>query len=431
MAFQNYDEYMKTFGNALAGASAPEQPSMAGGAFGGAGPEVPPQQPPMQAPMQAPAQAPMQSQAPPAPAGAFGPAPESAAGPVAAAPSGPAGPAFSAPPEGGAEGGLNMKQVYDESGEEEREELATSLEPQVPGGDLVKAAKAAEEIDPTLAEKWGVGEWDRHEAAAFLMEFGLRMMASSGSGEGNFFSDVGQSALGATEARRAFRKDKIAEQDATSDREWKAKERAREEAGWEGEDREKVRARKRLAAEEMRKGQTHELNKQIAEKQLNTGTWTTTIDDEGYVVFTDPNTKETWATGIKASNRDANGKASAFAEQLDVWQEAAAGLNDMEWEDMTKAQKSAVRQAFFEYQKTGVNSKAARQKAAMDLFNAMPDRVKGSDPEGALENAKAMVDKMMGPADEEGGKIPLFKKGPPANATDEEIAAFYADPANQ
>jgi hypothetical protein len=446
-AFKTYEQYMQQFGGALQNAANPPQlglagpnPSM-GGAFNPADMPPPQQGAPASAIPNASPTAP-QPQASPA-AGAFGAAPggkETPPGPVVA-PGTPAGafggsPSSSAPGASG-EDGLTMKKLYDDSSDEEREELAKTMEQQVPGGDLVKAAKAAEELEPTLAEKWGVGEWDRKEAAAFLMEWGLRMMAASGSGEGNFFSDAGQAGLGATEARRAFRKEKTAEEIAAEDREWKQKTRGREEGQWSAEDRETRRERMRKSAAEERAKRAEERAGEKHKKEMDkpeARQWQTIYEEDGNVVFIDPNTGTKFDSGIKSRGRDADGRVSQFQEQLQMWQETAAGINGSKWEALTPEQQAQVNQAFFQYQKTGVNNKAARAQFVARWFDATMDSASGKDKRDPKfkENAKAaaqqMANELFGTEDGMGG-IPVFSQGrrPPPGLKGEELAQWYID----
>lgn len=384
MAFQSYDEYVKNFGAALAGAASPASaPMNPAGAFGGASQSAIPQEgamlnagPPAPAP-----------QAPQPAAGAFGPAPAGAASHETPAP--PAGPfsqapamAPSGPPQSGAftektdSQGLTMKKLFDESSDEEREELAKTLEQQVPGGDLIKAAEAAEKIEPTLAEKWGVGKWDRQEAAAFLMEWGLRMMAASGSGEGNFFSDVGESALGATEARRAFRKDKISEEDAAADREWKRKTRERDEKKWGAQDREEARERKRRAAQEERAKRAEQRAQEQHEKSQSKGDWVKSIDENGNVVFEDPNTKQRWETGTKVDETTRTGGRgpTAFEIEWDFYKNAHVPEG---WDSLSPTEQAEVRKQFMRYKKTSSNLGSVVLRQEMELAKRMIEDRRG------------------------------------------------------
>jgi hypothetical protein len=263
------------------------------------------------------------------------------------------------------------------------------------------------------------------------------MMAASGSGEGNFFSDVGQAGLGATEARRAFRKEKTAEEIAAEDREWKQKTRGREEGQWGAEDREKQRERmRRAAAEERAKaaeeraGEKHERDMSKPEK----GQWQTIYEEDGNVIFVDPNTGAKFDSGIKSRGRDADGRVSQFQEQLQAWQQTAAGVNGTTWDQLTPEQQAEVNQAYFKYQKTGVNNKAARAQFVTRWFDATMDAATGADKrnpefkERAKAAAQQMADELFGAEDGMGG-IPVFSKGkrPPAGLKGDDLVQWYLD----
>lgn len=388
MAFQSYDEYVKNFGAALAGAASPAPAPMnpaTAGAFGGAPQDAIPQGGSMLSSGPPPA-APQSAQ--PA-AGAFGPAPAGAASPeTPAAPAGPFTPAPSGapagPPQSGAftqktdEQGLTMKKLFDDSPPEERKQLADEMEKQVPGGDLVAAAKAAEQQDPELAAKWGSPdeEWDREEAGAFLFEFGLRMLQASGTGEGNFFSDVGSSALGAMEARRAFHREEDEKATKAEDREWELKRRERDEKKWGAQDREEVRERKRRAAQEERAKRAEQRAQEQHEKSQSKGDWVKSIDENGNVVFEDPNTKQRWETGTKVDETTRLGGRgpTAFEIEWDFYKNAHVPEG---WDILSPTEQAEVRKQFMRYKKTSSNLGSVVLRQEMELAKRMIEDRRG------------------------------------------------------
>ena len=440
-------------GNQAPPPASPPPAAPAEGAFGGApvaaaGPEVPaapagpmsqamPQSEGAFAPMESGNQAPPPASPPPAaPAeGAFGGAPVAAAGPeVPAAPAGPmsqamppSGPTSPAMPPSGpmsqAPGaapsgaftpakeeagptGLSMHKLFEDSSEEEREQFATDMEAQVP--DVIAAANAAAEQDPEGASKWdsflSKRGWNRQEASAWLMEFGLRMMQAGGSGEGNFLSDVGGSALGATEARRAFKTKQEEDAIRDEDRAHELETRERDKKKWGAEDREETRERKRKSADEMRKQEAHEMNKKLTELNLK-GAPRATVNEDNEVVFSYPGSQQNWNTGIKAGERDSANRTSAFAEQLNVWQHYRAGGAER-WKTLTDAEQQDINGEFFAYQKSGVNKEQYRQQLINRLM--IEENKKRPGARQSEADIVASVDRLFPPDEptEAGGVTP-------------------------
>lgn len=326
-------------------------------------------------------------------------------------------------------GGKTVRDYLAEAPEEDKKELIEQVEEGFGTKDLEGLATQTAAKDPELAAQYKTGpadkEWDKAEAAAFLMEFGLRMLQSSGSGTGNFASDVGGSALGAMDARRAA-KDKERERAfEEEDRDWTRKVRGREEGQWDTKDREAARERKRKAAAEQRTQQQHE-------KSMSVKDWKREIGKDGNVVFIDPNTGSRYETDLPSKGRDADGRVTAFSEQLDVWRNTAAGLSGVDWDKLEPQQKAAVDKAFFEYQKTGVGTAVAKQNFIQDMIESEKDLLSTSvrrNPE-ALAKAEARIEKkIFEQADRlfpsERGGMPSFGNRPPENATPDELIEFY------
>jgi hypothetical protein len=431
MAFMTHDEYLQTFGGALRAASTPGispgpgQPPQLPSAFGAQ--QAPP-------PGAGPAMAPPQQQAAPPPAG-----------PAMAPQAAPAQPAFgaagaapvAAPPAGG-EGaqGKSVRDYLEEADEDERKEFASTVKRDFGVEDLGAAATQVASKDPELAAQYKTGpadkKWDEAEAAAFLMEFGLRMMRAGGSGQGNFLSDVGGSALDTIESRRAFKAAEAEKAERAEDRDWQRKQRERDEAKWGAQDREETRERKRRSAEEMRKQETHERAGKAADKALKAKDWKREVGEDGNVVFIDPTSGARFETDLPSRGRDSDGRISAFSEELDVWQTTAAGVNGMKWSELDSAQQAAVNRAFFEYRKSGVGTTVAKQNFIRSLIEADKKQISAAvrrNPE-ALAKAEAEIERRaVETADSvfpaEHGVMPRFGERPPQDASEEELIKFY------
>lgn len=310
-------------------------------------------------------------------------------------------------------GGKTVRDYLAEAPEEDKKELVKQVEEGFGTKDIEGLATQTAAKDPELAAQYKTGpadkEWDKAEAAAFLMEFGLRMLQSSGSGTGNFASDVGGSALGAMDARKQA---KLAEEEKAAreeDRDWTRKVRGREEGQWDTKDREATRERRRKAADEQRTQERHDKSMEIKD-------WKREIGQDGNVVFIDPNTGERFETDLKGSGRGADGKLSVFREKMSAWQDAAAGLNGKEWHELPRDQQSVINQAFFEYEKQGVGAAIAKQNfiegMIADQQAALPGRITGNPEAAAEANARIerdVVEQANRLFPEDRGTMPVFK----------------------
>lgn len=308
-------------------------------------------------------------------------------GPMTPAPAGPAfGQPTAEPPPSGpqtfakTEEGLTMKKLFDDSTEDERKQLADEMEKQVPGGDLIAAAQGAAEKDPEGASKWdsflSKRGWTREQAAGWLMEFGLRMLQASGSGQGNVFSDIGESALGATAARREVAKEEEAAARRAKDDEWTDKTRKREEGKWGAQDREEARERKRKAAQEERAKRADARAKRAHEKEMGKGDFKQIITEDGEVIFVDPNTKAEFRTGHKVDEtmRSGGRGPTAFEVEWDFYKNAHVPEG---WDSLTPTEQADVRKKFMRYKKTSSSLSSVVLRQEMERAQAMMEDRRG------------------------------------------------------
>jgi hypothetical protein len=257
------------------------------------------------------------------------------------------------------------------------------------------------------------------------------MMAASGSGEGNFFSDVGQAGLGATEARRAFRKEKTAEEIAAEDREWKQKTRGREEGQWGAEDREKQRERKRRAAAEERAKAAEGRADEKHEKDMAKGDWVKAIDDAGNIIFQDPNTGREWNTGTKADESEKRGGRgpSVFEEQWQMYKSA----HSENWEELPPEERKQVQADFMAWLKSSAGQN--------DRFSKILSMAKelGDDRRWMRANGNPSLSERMNMAEQKDRELnPQYYRGsdgdtkrPPPGLKGDELAQWYLDNAEE